>query len=98
MSAPKRAWIVAASIYAVEALKDQGICRWNYTLRLAKNNLNRSYSSLRSEARSEARSEVSSTTARAMSGKIREEKMMKPEKSMKKVMELNSWGPSTIRF
>ncbi|KAK8507383.1 hypothetical protein V6N13_141403 [Hibiscus sabdariffa] len=93
MSAPKKAWIVAASIYAVEALKDQGICRWNYTLRLAKNNLNRSMSSLRSEARSE----VPPATARAMSGKMREE-MKKSEKSMKKVMELNSWGPNTIRF
>ncbi|GMJ11473.1 Wound-induced polypeptide 3 [Hibiscus trionum] len=93
MSAAKRTWIVAASVYAVEALKDQGICRWNYSLRLAKNNLSRSLPSLRSEVRSE----VSPATAVTVSGKMREEKK-KPEKSMKKVMELNSWGPNTIRF
>ncbi|MBA0822982.1 hypothetical protein Goarm_019743 [Gossypium armourianum] len=88
-----KAWIVAATIGAVEALKDQGICRWNYTIRSlhqhAKNNI-RSSSFFSSSS--------SSSSSAAVSNKLREEKMRKAEQTMKKVMDLNCWGPNTVRF
>ncbi|XVF18998.1 hypothetical protein REPUB_Repub11eG0072900 [Reevesia pubescens] len=90
--AARKAWVVAAAIGAVEALKDQGICRWNYTLRSlqqhAKNNL-------RSFAQAKM---ISSSSAAAVSNKLREEKKTKAEEKMRKVMDFNCWGPNTVRF
>ncbi|CAJ2659924.1 hypothetical protein L195_g036759 [Trifolium pratense] len=89
MSAATRAWVVASSIGAVEALKDQlGVCRWNYAFRSlhqhAKNNI-RSYTQAM---------KLSSASSAAVSNKVKRTK----EESMKKVMDLNCWGPSTARF
>ncbi|KAI5567959.1 hypothetical protein POPTR_013G148100v4 [Populus trichocarpa] len=88
MSSASKAWAVATSIAAVEALKDQGFCRWNYTIR-----------SLHQHAKNQVRSfslakKLSSQTSRAVPGKLREnQKSKQSEESLRKVMYLSSWGP-----
>ncbi|KAB1217188.1 hypothetical protein CJ030_MR4G021133 [Morella rubra] len=88
MSSACRAWIVAASIAAVETLKDQGVCRWNYVIRSTqqhvKNNLRSYYQTKK----------LSGPSSSAISNKLRRTK----EDSARKVMDLGCWGPSTIRF
>ncbi|XP_007043471.2 PREDICTED: uncharacterized protein LOC18608621 [Theobroma cacao] len=89
MSSTSRAWIVAASIGAVEALKDQGICRWNYTLRSA---LHHARNNVRSV--SQARKLSAQSSAAISSGMSREEKSKQSEESLRKVMYLSCWGPN----
>ncbi|GLT77246.1 hypothetical protein SLA2020_488510 [Shorea laevis] len=88
MSSTTRAWTVAASIGAVEALKDQGFCRWNYALRSlqqhAKNNI-RSYSQAK---------KLSANSYSAVSEKMRNERLKKSEESLRTVMYLSCWGPN----
>ena len=89
MSHMAKAWIMAASIGAVEALKDQGICRWNYTIRSihqhAKNNL---------ESFSQAKKLSSSSSAMVSNRLMREEKAKQSEESLRVVMYLSCWGPN----
>ncbi|XP_034898428.1 uncharacterized protein [Populus alba] len=84
MSTARTAWIVGASIGAVEALKDQGFCRWTYTMRSlhkhAKNNM-RSISQAR---------KLSSSSFAMASGELRESSQS--EESLRKVMYLSCWG------
>ena len=93
MNASRKAWIVAASIGAVEALKDQGIARWNYPLRAlhqrVKTKISTSY-------QSQSRPLFQSISVSSQQMKV--EKMKRREKSVKKAMELSCWGPSTVRF
>ncbi|RXH89884.1 hypothetical protein DVH24_032241 [Malus domestica] len=72
--------IVAASVGIVEALKDQGICRWNSALRYAGQ---QAKSQVRSF--SQANSKLSSPSSSALS-KVRDEKMKKSEESLRIVM------------
>ena len=80
--------IVAVSVGVVEAMKDQGICRWNFIIRSAqqhaKNNL-RSFTQAKS---------LSSSTSAMVSNKLRDEKMKQSEESLRKVMYLSCWGPN----
>ncbi|GMI74796.1 Wound-induced polypeptide 3 [Hibiscus trionum] len=90
MSSTSRAWVAAASIGAVEALKDQGVCRWNYILRSA---VQHAKSHLRSV--SQAKNNLSSQSSAAISkGLCREAKSKQSEESLRKVMYLSCWGPN----
>ncbi|KAM3395496.1 hypothetical protein P3S68_004502 [Capsicum galapagoense] len=89
MSSTSRAWIAATSVGVVEALKDQGLCRWNYSIRAinqhVKNNI-RSYSQAK---------EMSSQSTSLISTKSEmKEKAKQSEESLRKVMYLSCWGPN----
>ncbi|KAL3639886.1 hypothetical protein CASFOL_014854 [Castilleja foliolosa] len=86
MSSRSRAWLVAASIGAVEAMKDQlGVCRWNYGLKLiqqhAKNNL-RSYTQA---------NKLCGPSSSAMASNA---KLKQSAESLRTVMYLSCWGPN----
>ncbi|CAN4102830.1 unnamed protein product [Withania somnifera] len=89
------AWIVAASIGAVEALKDQGFARWNYALRslnhYAKTNFIASSNSTTSARRF-------STTPAGSPAVVSGEKLRRTEETLNKVIDLSCWGSSTVRF
>nr|XP_010905547.1 uncharacterized protein LOC105032719 [Elaeis guineensis] len=90
-SARKASLIVAASIGAVEALKDQaGLCRWNHAMgslnRQAKNSLG-SFSQAR---RISSSSNIETRKRREGA----DEKAKRSEESLRKVMYLSCWGPN----
>ncbi|XP_069143194.1 uncharacterized protein [Solanum lycopersicum] len=90
MSSTSRAWVTAVSLGVVEALKDQGVCRWNYTIRAinqhAKNNL-RSYSQAKKLSSQSSSSLVSAN-------ELELKKLKQSEESLRKVMYLSCWGPN----
>lgn len=86
MNSAIRAWSVAASVGVVEALKDQGICRWNYALKSAQHHV-------KNHVRSFSQAKKLSSSA-VFSRRLKDEKEMQPEESLRTVMYLSCWGPN----
>ncbi|KAM4093310.1 hypothetical protein ACB094_06G106200 [Castanea mollissima] len=107
MSSTRKA-IVAVSVGVVEAMKDQGICRWNFIMRSAqqhaKNHLRSIFQTRNLSSLTSADSDLesagdllvfSSASSSAMvSSKLRDDKMKQSEESLRKVMYLSCWGPN----
>ncbi|KAL8497445.1 hypothetical protein ACS0TY_020949 [Phlomoides rotata] len=96
MSASKccKAWVVATSVGAVEALKDQGFCRWNHAFRSIHHNARNSMIGPLSQAKNKLSSslrddESASAIVRASNGRLQES-----EESLRKIMFLSSWAPN----
>ncbi|KMS98369.1 hypothetical protein BVRB_4g093250 [Beta vulgaris subsp. vulgaris] len=81
--------IVAASIAAVEALKDQGFARWNYPIRCF-------HQHMKNNIRSYTQTKKLSTTSSSLvvSNKIKDHKLKQSEESLRTVMYLSCWGPN----
>ncbi|CAN0896910.1 hypothetical protein LINGRAHAP2_LOCUS18789 [Linum grandiflorum] len=82
MSSTSRAWTAAVAVGAVEALKDQGFCRWNHAIR-----------SIHQLSKNKIRS--SSSAARQLRRVVEEQRGNRAEESLKTVMYLSCWGPYT---
>ncbi|XP_039160434.1 uncharacterized protein LOC120289504 [Eucalyptus grandis] len=83
MCTSRRAWAVASAVGAVEALKDQGFCRWNYTLR-----------SLHQQARNQVRSLYQAQRRLPLMSSAPDDKLKQAEESLRKVMFLSCWAPN----
>jgi hypothetical protein len=90
MGSTSRIWTVAASVGVVEALKDQGLCRWNYGLRLAQHHVKNNLRSLSQTKK------LSSSNSYAMvcSRLEKVEEAKQSEESLRTIMYLRCWGPN----
>ncbi|KAK4255442.1 hypothetical protein QN277_008445 [Acacia crassicarpa] len=88
MSSASAAWRTAASIGVVEALKDQGVCRWNHALRSAQQHLRAQVRSL-SQA-----NKLSSSSSAMVSTRLKDDNIKQSDESLRTVMYLSCWGPN----
>ncbi|KAF7805886.1 Wound-responsive family protein [Senna tora] len=88
MSSASKAWIIATSVGVVEALKDQGVCRWNYALRSAQQHVKNHVRSLPQATK------LSSSSSAMLSNTLHRHKAKQSEESLRTVMYLNCWGPN----
>ncbi|EOA38700.1 hypothetical protein CARUB_v10010743mg [Capsella rubella] len=95
MSATSKAWLVAASIGALEASKDQlGMCRWNYLIRSVNQRIK---NNVRSASQANRFSSSSTTTTTAVVASVKDnggDKAKQAEESLRTVMYLSCWGPN----
>ncbi|XP_048623826.1 uncharacterized protein BNAC06G21340D [Brassica napus] len=89
MSSRSKAWLVAATIGAVEASKDQlGLCRWNYMIRSVNQRI-------RNNVRSAAQANMFSSSSTIPLASCKDgDKAKQAEESLRTVMYLSCWGPN----
>ncbi|KAL6570688.1 hypothetical protein OROGR_000238 [Orobanche gracilis] len=93
----RRAWVVAASIGAVEALKDQGFCRWDHAIRSIHHNAKNSMIGSISQAKNKliiSRDHGSDSSASGIMVGSSGKRLRESEESLRKVMYLSCWGPN----
>ncbi|CAN1220512.1 hypothetical protein LINPERPRIM_LOCUS1922 [Linum perenne] len=89
MSSTSRAWMSAATVGAVEALKDQGFCRWNYAIRSIQQHYK---NTIRSSSRSQHSSSTPATADFQGLGRVGM-KGSETEDGVRTVLFLSCWGP-----
>lgn len=94
-SASKASWVVAASVGAVEALKDQaGLCRWNYVFRSLHQHAKTSVPPNNSRRMASSAAATADSIGNNLRKERKDQESRQSEESLRKVMYLSCWGPN----